>query len=187
MLPSLGRPSRCVRRLQPRRPDLVFPAGPRLPGDRRLRPGLKSNFSSSGSGGGGGGGNRPLPGPPQTFSRPGGRTAAGAAGRGGRARAWRQRGVLSSLPRGGRGRGKSGGEVGNPPCLPEAPADAVPGPPGTRRSQRREGSLSRGGERRRELSFGAQATACSSPATPARVRFHQRFASISPKPGVVFI
>lgn len=107
------------------------PAGPPLPGDGRLRPGLKSNFSSSGAGGGGGG-DRPLLGPLQPFSRPGGRTAAGAAGRGGRARALgltaarrAEQPALRRARRGGRAAVKPGGA---PRAVRETPA-VVPAPP----------------------------------------------------------
>lgn len=146
------------------------PAGPPLPGDGRLRPGLKSNFSSSGAGGGGGGGNRPLLGPLQPFSRPGGRTAAGAAGLGLAAARRAEQPALRRARRGGRAAVKPGGAPravrGTPAVVPAAPPGYAGGP---RRSQRRPRGPSRGGESRRALPFGAQAAAGASSATPASV------------------
>lgn len=146
------------------------PPGPRLPGDGRLRPGLKSNFPSSGAGGGGG--NRLSRWPPR-FSRPGGRTAVRATGRG--AQAWRQRGVQNSPSPGGRGRRKSGSEGGNPPCLPvrrRGMPTVVPGRPGPRYRQT-EPAVGSAGDwpgavvRRagRDLIFSCHPSVCPIPAT----------------------
>lgn len=139
------------------------PAGPRLPGDGRLRLGLKSNFPSSGAGGGGG--NR--------LSRwPSGRERR----EGHRPQAWREPGAQNSPSRGGRGRRKSGGEVGSPPGLPvrrRRTPTVVPGRAGPRYPQTAgEGPGAVVRRAGRDLIFSCHPSVCPLGPKPGTVLIH---------------
>lgn len=107
------------------------PAGLRLPGDRCLRPRLKSNFPGSGVGAGG---NRPLPPARPSARRLGPQAAAGpgpAAAR--RARPGEER------------------RSGQPPCLLEAPGDAARNPGAARGTQQDRDAASVGSADKRPV------------------------------------